>query len=165
MVKLLGLRYQIVYKKGADNKAVDALPRQPGPTQGDLATITTAVPAWFADVQKGYLDDPRAQRLLTQLSASPISASGWCYQATRPLGDNVDLQNRFSMPFTLAPLAGTLVPTPRIAESAVCSPGPGSNTTLSCSWTLARHANKRSRREFITPVYWSLYLFLLRLRK
>ena len=54
MAKLLGLRYRIVYKKGEDNKAVDALSRRPGPLQGDLATIIVAVPAWLETVQQGY---------------------------------------------------------------------------------------------------------------
>ena len=45
MAKMLGLRYRIVYKKGADTRAADAMSCNPGPPQGDLAAITTAVPA------------------------------------------------------------------------------------------------------------------------
>lgn len=50
MAKMLDLRYRIVYKKGTDNWAADALSRLPSPPQGDLVTITTAVPAWLEAV-------------------------------------------------------------------------------------------------------------------
>lgn len=64
MAKMLGLRYRIVYKKGVDNRAADALSRRPSVVQGDLATITSVVPAWLEEVQKGGVEDPAAQRLL-----------------------------------------------------------------------------------------------------
>jgi hypothetical protein len=45
--KLIGLQYKIVYKRGSDNRAVDALSRHPAPSAQLLAI-------WLHKVQKGY---------------------------------------------------------------------------------------------------------------
>uniref|UniRef100_A0A453EC58 Reverse transcriptase domain-containing protein n=2 Tax=Aegilops tauschii subsp. strangulata TaxID=200361 RepID=A0A453EC58_AEGTS len=101
MAKLLGLRYRIVYKKGVDNRAADALSRVPRPPQGDLAAITTAVPAWLEAVQQGYDGDPAAQRLLARLATQQGNLDGYTLQegiirqhGRIWLGDNVDLQKQ-----------------------------------------------------------------------
>jgi hypothetical protein len=44
-IKLLGLQYKISYKKGLDNKAVDALSRQPKLQQ--LHAISSSTPKWL----------------------------------------------------------------------------------------------------------------------
>ena len=68
MVKLLGLRYRIVYRRGPDNRAADALSRCPQPAQGELAAVSTCLPVWLDEVQQGYRADPQAQKLLVQLA-------------------------------------------------------------------------------------------------
>jgi hypothetical protein len=45
--KLIGLQYKIVYKRGSDNRAVDALSRHPAPSAQLLAI-------WLHKIQKGY---------------------------------------------------------------------------------------------------------------
>jgi len=74
MVKLLGLRYRVVYKPGVDNRAADALSRCSQPATGELAAISVCLPTWLQEVQFGYRADPRAQKLLTQLVAEPEKA-------------------------------------------------------------------------------------------
>lgn len=50
MTKLLGLQYKIIYKKGTDNRAADALSR----LEGVLSAISVALPTWLDEVTKGY---------------------------------------------------------------------------------------------------------------
>lgn len=60
LTKLLGLRYRIMYKKGAENRAADALSRCGGDSTECIA-ISASVPVWFEQVEQGYPDDPQAQ--------------------------------------------------------------------------------------------------------
>lgn len=76
MMKLLGLRYRIIYKRGEDNKAADALSRCPLPAQGELAAMSVCLPLWLEEVQQGYETDAVAKKLLTQLSANPLAKVG-----------------------------------------------------------------------------------------
>lgn len=101
MAKLLGLCYRIVYKRGEDNRVADALSRRPGPLQGDLATITVAVPIWLEAVQQGYNNDPAAQKLLARLATEPNGHDGFLLQdgiikhnGRVWLGNNVPLQKQ-----------------------------------------------------------------------
>lgn len=50
MVKMLGLRYRVVYKKGLDNHAADALSRCPQPVMGELAAVSICLPSWLDEV-------------------------------------------------------------------------------------------------------------------
>jgi hypothetical protein len=76
MMKLLGLRYRIVYKKGQDNRAADALSRCPQPATGELAAVSVCLPTWLEEVRLGYHADPLAQKLLVQLAAGVFISSG-----------------------------------------------------------------------------------------
>jgi hypothetical protein len=71
MVKLLGLRYHIMYKRGPDNRAADALSRCPSPAIGELAAVSVCLPIWLEEVQQGNQDDPQAQKLMGQLTVEP----------------------------------------------------------------------------------------------
>lgn len=54
--KLMGLQYRIMYKKGSENKATDALSRM----DAGLSAISVALPSWLADVVQGYQHDEGA---------------------------------------------------------------------------------------------------------
>jgi hypothetical protein len=70
--KLLGLSYRIVYKKGTDNSAADALSHRSHPT--DLcAAVSVVTPDWCTYIIAGYQSDPHAQKLITKLSAQAAS--------------------------------------------------------------------------------------------
>lgn len=67
-IKLLALQYKLVYKRGLDNKAVDALPRNKHPEQ--LVAISSSTPRWLETIIEGYLQDPKTKELLTELSVT-----------------------------------------------------------------------------------------------
>lgn len=67
--KLLGLHYRIVYKKGVDNSAADALSRRPH-EDGECVAISVSTPTWLHEVIAGYQQDPEALKLLTVLAVS-----------------------------------------------------------------------------------------------
>ena len=65
-LKLLGLQYKIVYKKGLENKAADALSRQAEPST--VAAISTSTPRWLEIIVEGYTKDDQTKQLFTELS-------------------------------------------------------------------------------------------------
>jgi hypothetical protein len=74
---MLGLQYTIVYRKGSENTAADALSRRPQEIHGQLTAISSVVPAWLTEVITGYQNDPKAQALLAQLAVNPSGEDGY----------------------------------------------------------------------------------------
>ena len=74
-IKLLGLQYKILYKKGLENKAVDALSRQAEPVS--LAAITASTPKWLEIILEGYQQDDQTKQLLTELSITGSNDKGF----------------------------------------------------------------------------------------
>lgn len=74
-IKLLGMQYKLVYKKGLENKAVDALSRQAHPT--DIMAISTSTPKWLETIIEGYQQDPLTKTLLTELSINGANDKGY----------------------------------------------------------------------------------------
>jgi hypothetical protein len=62
--KLLGLSYTIVYRRGTDNRAADALSRYP---VGSRAALSVAQPQWLAAVADSYVTDAYAQSIIAKL--------------------------------------------------------------------------------------------------
>lgn len=77
-VKLMGLQFKLVYKKGSSNTVADGLSRQ----CHDCHTISasSAKPAWLDNLQNGYEDDPHARALLTELSITSPNEKGFSLQ-------------------------------------------------------------------------------------
>lgn len=71
LTKLLGLQFKIVYKKGLDNRAADALSRRPNLSsdqdQVENFALTLAKPVWLEQLAQGYQDDEQSKSLLAEL--------------------------------------------------------------------------------------------------
>lgn len=65
-IKLLGLQYKLVYKKGLENKVADALSRQG--ESAELYATSASTPKWLESIIEGYQYDPKAKALLTELA-------------------------------------------------------------------------------------------------
>jgi len=74
-IKLLGLQYKICYKKGLENKAADALSRQPADTS--LLAVFVSTPRWLEIIIDGYQQDPSTQQLLTELALTGTNDKGF----------------------------------------------------------------------------------------
>lgn len=75
LLKLMDLKFKIVYKKGITNAAADALSRCP-PISPILA-ISSCSPAWIEKLVQGYEDDSVAQQLLTELAIASPNSNGY----------------------------------------------------------------------------------------
>jgi hypothetical protein len=78
MSRLMGLQFKIVYRKGSDNHAADALSRV-----GHLMTIqscTEIKSACLQEVINSYVMDPDAQRRLTELALASPDEHGYTLQ-------------------------------------------------------------------------------------
>jgi hypothetical protein len=58
LTKLMGLTYKIIYKKGSDNRAVNALSRTTSTTSYEISAIFVIKPLWLQDIQQAYESDP-----------------------------------------------------------------------------------------------------------
>jgi hypothetical protein len=66
LTNLMGLSYQIIYKKGVDNKVADALSRVSQAPTYDLLAISMMKPLWLQDIQDSYTTDPQATKFLSE---------------------------------------------------------------------------------------------------
>ena len=69
--KLLGYDYEMVYKKGAENRVADALSRHP--ESDELAALTTPVFPFISDLRTATCRDPDLVQIQRELAADPSS--------------------------------------------------------------------------------------------
>jgi hypothetical protein len=103
--KLLGLQYRIVYRKGSDNRAADALSRHPS-LPAMCAAVTSLVPSWLSAVTSSYDSDPVAQEMIAKLALDPALIPGFTfnsgilrYRNRIWLGHDTDLQRKLISEF------------------------------------------------------------------
>ena len=65
----MGLDYKIVYKKGSDNRAADALSHRPT-HNSSVYTLSTVQPAWLEEIVQSYSNDPFCTSLIQKLSVN-----------------------------------------------------------------------------------------------
>lgn len=111
-MKLLGLQYRIVYKKGSENRVADALSRRPS-DRYELHAVSAVTPAWLTKVVAGYSTDPKAQQLLAELVLSPDAVPNFQlhsgvlrYKGEIWLGNNAELQQKVLNAFHISPIGG-----------------------------------------------------------
>lgn len=68
MTRLMGLQFKVVYRRGKENQAVDALSRL-GHLLA-LQAISEVQPAWVQEVLNSYVTDPAAQKITHKSSCS-----------------------------------------------------------------------------------------------
>lgn len=96
--KLLGLQYKLIYKKGSDNNAADALSRRPH-EEGQIIALSVASSSWLQEVVDGYQTDPEALKLLAALAVNdcpPYSLNNGVirYKQRVWLGSNTAIQTK-----------------------------------------------------------------------
>jgi hypothetical protein len=99
MSKLVGLQFEIKYKKGIDNGATDSLSRV-----GHLLAIQTSSvckPDWLLEVLNSYTNDAQATKLLQELAVHSPNDKGYRldqgiikYKGRMFIGDNLALQTK-----------------------------------------------------------------------
>jgi hypothetical protein len=99
---MLGLQYTIVYRKGAENTAADALSRRPYHT-GSVAAISSVQPTWITDVVAGYQSDAKTRAILARLALQAEGFDGFLLRdgiirkhGRIWLGANLPLQTRIT---------------------------------------------------------------------
>lgn len=101
----MGLQYRIVYRKGVENRAADALSRCP-PSSDSCAALTTLVPSWLTLVTASYDGDSFMQDMIAKLSLDPNAAPNYTlqsgilrYKNRIWVGTASDIQNRLIAAF------------------------------------------------------------------
>lgn len=111
MAKLAGLQFKFQYKKGTENKAVDALSRV-GHVFA-IQAVSTAQPLWLQEVLNSYTVDDKAQELLTKLAVSPSAEPDFTltqgllrYKGRIWVGANSGLHTKLIEAFHASPIGG-----------------------------------------------------------
>lgn len=113
LTKLLGLRYKIIYKKGVENGAADALSRFPSDSVLELSAVSSIVPDWIKEVIDGYATDldacSKVRTLCISADAVPDFSlkDGVLYFKNRMwIGNNTAVQQKILANLHNAPVGG-----------------------------------------------------------
>lgn len=113
LTKLLGLRYKIIYKKGVENGAADALSCFPFDSVMELSAVSSIVPDWIKEVIDGYATDldacSKVRTLCISADAVPDFSlkDGVLYFKNRMwIGNNAAIQQKILANLHNAPVGG-----------------------------------------------------------
>jgi hypothetical protein len=106
ITRLMGLHFKIVYKKGKDNLAADALSRVDH--LHALQAVSMVKTNWIQEVLHSYSTDARAQKLLAQLAITNPDQTGYSldnglirYKNRLWIAQNTALQTKLIAAFSL----------------------------------------------------------------
>lgn len=77
-LKLMGLQYKILYKKGVANRAADALSHRPGDAE-EVSSLSSSKPRWLEIITAGYLQKAKSKQLLTELTLTGHNEQGYTF--------------------------------------------------------------------------------------
>jgi hypothetical protein len=96
MAKLMGLQFRIVYRKGKENLAADALSIV-GHVMAPLS-VYEVTPVWIQEVINSYITDQAAQDLLAQLSVHSPNEQGFSlHQGLIKKGNQIWIANNSAL--------------------------------------------------------------------
>lgn len=78
MTRLMGLQFKVIYRRGKENLAADALFRCCHLLA--LQAVSEAQPVWIQEVLNTYAIDPQAQEILTRLAIKSPDDQGFSLQ-------------------------------------------------------------------------------------
>jgi len=149
MTRLMGLQFKVVYKKGKDNQAADALSRV-GHLLA-LQAISQVQPQWVQEVINSYVTDSRAQELLSQLAVHTPNDQGYSlhqslirYQGRLWVGANSAIQTKIIAAFHSSAVGDILGSMQLITELRDSFVGNASNKMWQHLFLSATSANKQS---------------------
>lgn len=109
--KLLGLQYKIVYKRGVENKVVDALSRKV--SHSATCVVSAIVPTWLSEVLRSYQSDDHALSVITKQSIDPSVVPKFHlqdgilrYNNRIWIGSNPQLQQKLLLASHSSPMGG-----------------------------------------------------------
>lgn len=155
LTKLMGLNYKITYKKGVDNKVVDALSRVSSTITYDISTLSVVKPLWLQDIQFSYTD-PQFVKLLYELSVS--SPQGFYtlqdglirYNDRIWVGSDLHLQTKNLAALHSSAIGVILVMKLHIRELNTFLLGPNSSSLSEIMWLSVLFASRQNLKGWLT---------------
>ncbi|XP_075074758.1 uncharacterized protein LOC142162316 [Nicotiana tabacum] len=112
LTKLLGLDYEVQYKKGAENRVADVLSMR-GEKDSSLFALSSTKPTWMSEVEQSFEHDPATHKLITELITSTNSSPIYTllqgilrYDQKIYIGKGTDLRAKIFEALHQSPLGG-----------------------------------------------------------
>lgn len=126
----MGLQFQIVYKKGVENRVANVLSRVGA--MMELVVISEVQPVWIQEILNSYVTYVESQELITQLLVHSPNEQGYSLQqgiikkgAKILIGSNSTLRTKLISVLHDSAMGGILEYRPLTKGSKNCSNGRG----------------------------------------